>query len=92
MANLQETIKKFDSAVRILACTDKSLHDRLDEAIIEISALTEQDFNPDLRKEFYRATFKIRAYRDSGNCSDLQPDTALSILNMCLRLHRDTME
>jgi hypothetical protein len=92
MASLKETIQKFDLACRTLACTDKPLHDRLEEAIIEISSLKEQDFNPDLRKYFYRVNFKIRAYRESGDCSDLQSDTAFSILDLCMRLHRDTME
>jgi hypothetical protein len=92
MASLKEIIKRFDAASRTLACTDKSLHDRLDGAIIEISSLDERDFNPDIRKGFRQVIEKIHAYRNSGDRSDMQSDTALSILEMCIRLHRETME
>jgi hypothetical protein len=92
MASLKETINKFDSACRILACSDKTLHDRLDEAIKEVSSLEEKDFNPDLRKAFRQVIEEIHAYRDSGLRSDMQSATALIILEMCIRLHRETME
>lgn len=92
MASLKETIRKFDLASRTLACTDESLHDRLEEAIFEISTLKERDFNPDLRKGFILVMDKIHLYRVSGDRSDLQSNTALSILEMCIRLHSQTME
>ncbi len=92
MASLQETIRKFDLACRTLACTDESLHDRLEEAIFEISTLKDRDFNQDFRKGFVQVMEKIHFYRLSGDRSDLQSDTALSILKMCIRLHTETME
>ena len=92
MASLKETIRKFDLACRTLACTDESLHDRLEEAIFEISTLKERDFNPDYRKGFIQVMDKIHFYRLSGERSDLQSETALSILKMCIRLHIETME
>ena len=90
MAYLKEIIEKFDTASRILACSDKLLHDRLDEAIKELSSLDEKDFNPDLRKGFLQVIEKIRAYRDSGVPSNTQSAAALSILDMCIRLHVET--
>jgi hypothetical protein len=92
MASLKQTIKGFDAASRILACSDKPLHDRLDDAITEIASFEERDFNPDFRKGFRRVTDKIHAYRLSGERPDLQPEAALSILEMCISLHINTME
>jgi hypothetical protein len=92
MVSLKETIKRFDAACRILACTDQSLHDRLEGAILEISSLEEKDFNADIRDEYRRVIERIHDYQVGGYRSDLQWNTALSILEMCISLHRETME
>jgi hypothetical protein len=92
MVSLKETIKEFDAATCILACTDRPLQDRMYAAIIEISSLRERDFNPDFRKIFNQVINQIIAYRDSGNRSDLRSGTAPTILEMCIRLHSDSME
>jgi phosphate uptake regulator len=92
MASLRETIKMFDTACQILISSDKSLHDRLDEALAEISSLDENDFNRDFRRDFRQLTEEIRANSDTGDGSDRQSDIALSILDLCIRLHRETQE
>ena len=92
MASLRETIKKFDSASRILASSNKLLKNRLNEAIMEVASLEEKDFNPDLRKTFQQVVENIRTYHEHVERSDTQSATALSILNMCIMLHRETWE
>jgi phosphate uptake regulator len=92
MASLRETIKMFDTACQILVSSDKSLQDRLDEALAEISSLDEKDFNRDFRKYYGHLSEEIQAYYDTGDRSDRQSDIALSILDLCIRLHRETQE
>jgi hypothetical protein len=92
MASLYKTIERFDKACRILACSNKTLHDRVEEAISELSFLEEKDFNPDLRKGFRQVVDKISAYRANQASVDIQSATALSILEMCIKIHRETME
>jgi hypothetical protein len=92
MASLRETIKKFDAACRILASSDNSLHDRLDGALAEISSLNEKDFNPDFRKGFHKLYEEIRIYRDARYRPDMESDIALAILELCIRLHKETQE
>ena len=89
MSSLRDNIKKFDAAIQILACSDQSLRDRLDGALLEIN---DSDVPPDIRKEYQILIDQIRAYRESGNRSDLQSDLASSILHISIRIHRETME
>jgi hypothetical protein len=92
MKSLRQTIRMFDEACRILACSDKSLHDRVNDAINELSSLDENDFNSDLRKGFRQVREKIIAFRANQSAVDIQSATAHSILEMCIKMHRETME
>jgi len=92
MTSLKKTIQKFDGACRILACSNKSLHDRVEEAISVISSLDKKDFNPDLRKGFLQVLEKIGTYQVNQTSVDTQSATALSILEMCIKIHQETME
>jgi hypothetical protein len=89
MSSLSENIQLFDSAIRLLVGSDQSLHDRLNGAIMEIK---DSDVPPDIRKEHRQLIDKIKLYRDNGDSVELQSDLALSILHICIRLHRETME
>jgi hypothetical protein len=92
MASLRETIQKLDAACRILAAADKSLHDRLEEALPEISSLKDRDFNPDFRKDFQQLSQTMGNYRAAIHRPDLEADIALAILELCIRVHKETQE
>jgi len=80
--NLNQTFEKLDTAVQVLVCNDTSLHDRLDLAIVELTALAERDFPPDCRKEFRQVMEMIQIYRKSGDREDLQSDLARAIFEL----------
>jgi hypothetical protein len=81
--SLMDVFEKLDKAVCILVCTDKSLQDRLDAAVVEIVSLQERELPPDLRKEFNQLIEQIHAYRNSAEHSGLQQsDLALAILQI----------
>ena len=92
MISLKETIRRFDNAVHILAGTDARLKERLEGAIGEISTLQEKDFNPDLRKTFRKVSERMHAYSLSRDIPERQAELADSIVEMCITLHRWTME
>ncbi len=81
--SLRDVFEKLDKAMYILACTDSSLQDRLDAAIVEIVSLQERELPPDLRKEFNQLIEQIHAYRNSAEHSGLQQsDLALAIFQI----------
>lgn len=80
---LGDAYEKLDAALHALACSDMSLHDRLDVAIVEVTSLkAERDFPPDLHREFHQLMDQIRTYRESGDGPDLQSDLASAILEI----------
>ncbi len=84
---LKEAYAKLDAAFHALACSELSLHDRLEAAIAEVTLLkAERDFPPDYRGEFHQLMDEIHTYRESGDRPDLQSSLASTILEMFKKL------
>lgn len=92
MTSLKDIITSFDTACELLVASDKSLQERLEEALKEISWLEEKDMNADLRKGFRSMQEKIHAYQKDYFRQEAQTEAAIAIFRTCVFIHIQTWE
>lgn len=88
---LREVTKKLGTAVQLMMCTDASLQDRLDSAILEVASITENEIPPDFRGEFGKLLNRIDDYREGKRRSELLTDIPVALLRLFTHIVVNTM-